>query len=193
MKKLARWLIRLYPHWWRMRYAPEFEALLEDAAVALCDLFSIVWSALEVRMKSTNLPRVVDMACRDIPHGYELESSVELPGEDGRTTLVRSFYRAIDLGDTYITLSHSSRGGEPAQTILINGRKGEVEGDFRTDETEMLILHIDGTIERTEQTVKTCLKYDLIVDRVREKYRSGLSAEDIFRQIRAASDNPLWS
>jgi hypothetical protein len=193
MKTLARWLIRLYPQWWRVRYAPEFEALLEDAAVTPLDVLGIGWTALEVRMKSTHLPRLVTMACRDIPHGYELESSVELPLQDGGKTLVRSFYREIDLGETYVTLSHSSRGGEPAQTILINGRKGEVDGDFRTDETEMLILHIDGTIERTEQTVKTWLKYRTIVDRVREKYRSGQSAEDIFRQMRAASDNPSRS
>ncbi|HTB20969.1 MAG TPA: hypothetical protein VK708_22750 [Bryobacteraceae bacterium] len=193
MKKLAHWLVRLYPRWWQARYAQEFEVLLEDTDVTLCDVIGIVQSALEVRMKPTNLPRIVDMACRDIPHGYELESCVELPGANGGSTLVQSFYREIDLGDTYVTLSHSSRGGEPAQTILINGRKGEVDGDFRTDETEMLILHIDGTIERTEQTVKTWLKYRAIVDRVRDKYRSGQSAEDIFRQIRAASDNPLWS
>ena len=62
----------------------------------------------------------------------------------------------------YVTLNHSSRGAEPAQTVLVFGRKGEVEGDFRTDETEMLVLRPDGTIQRTEQTVKTWLKYDAI-------------------------------
>jgi len=144
-------------------------------------------------MEPTNSPRLVDMKCRDVPHGYELESSVELPREDGSTTLVRSFYREIDLGDTYVTLSHSSRGWEPAQTILVNGRKGEVDGDFRTDETEMLVLHIDGTIERTVQTVKTWLKHRPIMDRLREKFRSGLSTKEIMRQIREASDNPSWS
>jgi hypothetical protein len=56
------------------------------------------------------------------------------------------------------------------------GRKGKVDGDFRTDETEMLTLHADGTVHRTEQTVKTWLKYDTIRDRLREKYRSGMKA-----------------
>jgi len=190
-RRLAQLLIRFYPRWWRTRYDQEFEALLEDAGVTLLDLAGIVRSALEMRMKPTAVPRVVDLACRDIPYGYEINSSVELPLDDGSMLLVRSFYRQIDLGDSYVTMTHSSRGSGPAQTILICGKKGEVDGDFRTDETEMLVLRTDGTVQRTEQTVKTWLKYDTIVDRVREKYRSGLSAEDIFR--RADSDNPLWS
>ncbi len=135
------------------------------------------------------VPRIVDLTSRDIPNGYELQTVVEYPREDGSTMLVRQFHREVDLGDTYITLSHSSRGWEPAQTILICGRKGEVDGDFRTDETEMLILHIDGTVQRTEQTVKTWLKSDAIRQRMRDRYRSGLAAgltpDQIFQQIRA--------
>jgi hypothetical protein len=192
-RRLAQLLIRLYPRQWRARYGQEFDALLEDAGVTLLDLSGIVRSALEMRMKPATFPRVVDLACRDIPCGYEINSSVELPMDDGSMMLVRSFYRQIDLGDSYVTLTHSSRGSGPAQTILICGKKGEVDGDFRTDETEMLVLRTDGTVQRTEQTVKTWLKYDTIVDRVREKYRRGVSAEDIFRRIRADSDNPLWS
>jgi hypothetical protein len=193
MKGLALWFARWYPRQWRARYGREFDALLEDANLTLLDVFGVVRSALEMRMKSTKQPRLLEMACRDIPYGYELESSVELPLENGGTTLVRSFYRQIDLGNSYVTLTHSSRGSGPAQTILICGKKGEVDGDFRTDETEMLVLQADGTVRRTEQTVKTWLKYDVMIDRVREKVRRGLSAEDIFRQIRSESDNPLWS
>jgi hypothetical protein len=186
MKRLARWLTRLYPRPWRARYGQEFDALLEDANLTLLDVFGVVRSALEMRMKSANAPRLLDLECRDIPYGYELQSSVELPYEDGSRMLVRSFYRQIDLGDSYVTLTHSSRGSGPAQTILVSGKKGEVEGDFRTDETEMLVLQADGTVRRTEQTVKTWLKYDAMIGRVREKYRNGLSPDEIFRQIRAS-------
>lgn len=193
LKRLARLVARLYPRQWRARYGPEFDALLEDANLTLLDVFGVVRSALEMRMESPDSPRLLDLACRDLAHGYELESSVELPLQDGRKMLVRSFYRQIDLGDSYLTLTHSSRGSGPAQTILICGKKGEVDGDFRTDDTEMLLLQPDGTVLHTEQTVKTWLKYDAMIDRVREKYRNGQSAEDIFRQMRAESDNPLWS
>jgi hypothetical protein len=193
MKGLALWFARWYPRQWRARYGREFDALLEDANLTVLDVFGVVRSALEMRIKSTCVPRILDMACRDIPHGYELESSVELPLEGGGKILFRSFYRQIDLGDSYVTLTHSSRGSGPAQTILICGKKGEVDGDFRTDETEMLVLQADGTVRRTEQTVKTWLKFDVMIDRVREKYRRGLSAEDIFGQMWSDRDNPLSS
>jgi hypothetical protein len=190
MKRLARWFVRLYPRWWRARYDQEFNALLEDATVNLLDVCGVVRSALEMRMKRATAPRIVDLASRDIPHGYELETAVEYPREDGSRMLVRSFSREIDLGDSYVTLNHWSRGAEPAQTILVYGRKGEVDGDFRTDETEMLVLRADGTVQRTEQTVKTWMKYDAIRDRLRDKYRSGmasgLSPDEIFQKIRAS-------
>jgi hypothetical protein len=140
-------------------------------------------------MNTMSEPHIVNLASRDIPNGYELETAVEYPREDGSTLLVRAFYREIDLGDSYITLNHSTRGFEPAQTILVCGKKGEVDGDFRTDQTEMLILQIDGTVQRTEQTVKTWLKYDAIRDGLREKYRSGMAAglspDEIYRRILA--------
>jgi hypothetical protein len=190
MKRLARWFARLYPRWWRARYDHEFNALLEDASITLLDVFGVVRSALEMRMKATAAPRIVDLASRDIPHGYELEAVVEYPREDGSRMLVRNFSREIDLGDAYVTLNHWSRGMDPAQTVLVYGRKGEVDGDFRTDETEMLVLRADGTVERTEQTVKTWMKYDAIRDRMRDKYRggmaAGLSPDEIFQRIRAS-------
>ena len=73
--------------------------------------------------------------------------------------------------------------------MLVFGRKGEVDGDFRTDKTEMLLLRPDGTIQCTEQTVKTWLKYDAIRDGLRDRYRtgmqSGLTPDEIFQRIRA--------
>lgn len=189
MKKLARWLTRVYPRWWRTRYGREFEALLDDSAISVLDLVGVVRSALEMRMKTTSLPHIVSLASRDIPHGHELESAVELPQPDGSTMLVRNFCREIDLDGSYVTLNHWSRDAQPAQTVLVFGRKGEVEGDFRTDETEMLVLRPDGTIQRTEQTVKTWLKYDAIRDGLRDRYRngmqSGLTPDEIFQRIRA--------
>ena len=166
--------------------------LLQDVNLTWRDVFGLVPPALEMRMKSTIVPRIVELTSRDIPHGYELETVVEYPREDGSKMLVRDFHREIDLGDSYLSLSHSTRGPGPAQTILICGRKGEVDGEFRTDETEMLLLRSDGTVQRTEQTVKTWLKYDAIRDGLRDKYRSGmragLSPDEIFQQIRFASN-----
>jgi hypothetical protein len=140
-------------------------------------------------MSTERRPRVVSLDSRDIPRGYELETRVEVPAEDGSTTLIHTFHREVDFGESYLTVNHRSRGFEPAETVLIFGRKGPVEGDFRSDETEMLVLRIDGTVQRTEQSVKTWLKADEIRERMREKYRAGIAEgrtpDEIFREISA--------
>lgn len=197
MKRLALWIARFYPRWWRSRYGQEFDALIEDTTVTLRDVFGVALSVLEIRVKPTTLPRILNLASRDVPHGYELETAVEYPREDGSTMLVRGFHREIDLGDSYVTLSHTARGSAPAQTILVFGKKGEVDGDFRTDETVMLILHADGTVQRTEQTVKTSLIYDAIRERLRDRYRSGMKAgltsDEIHRRIADDGNLAAWS
>jgi hypothetical protein len=118
MKGLARRIARLYPRHWRLRYGQELDALLEDAPLRWRDLWDVAWSALEMRMKSERVPRIVDLASRDVPGGYELESSVEFPRQGGGTTLVRNFCREIDLGDSCVTLNHWTRGAQPAQTAI---------------------------------------------------------------------------
>jgi hypothetical protein len=197
MKRIALWFSRLYPRWWRSRYGHEFDALIEDTDVSLRDIFGVVLSVLEIRIKSTTVPHIVDLASRDVPHGYELETAVEYPGEDGGTTLVQGFHREVDLGDSYVNVSHVARGSAPAQTILVFGRKGQVDGDFRTDETEMLVLHADGTVQRTEQTVQTWVKWDAIRDRLRDRYRSGMQAgltpDEIQRRIQDDGNLSAWS
>ena len=82
MKRLAHWLARLYPRQWRARYGEEFDALLEDADLTWRDIFGVLMSALEMRMKSTPVPRIVELASRDVQHGYELETTVEYPCDD---------------------------------------------------------------------------------------------------------------
>ena len=191
MKQLARLMAKLYPPEWRRRYGREFSTLLSDVHISWSDLLDIAFSAFRIRIDTMPTPKIVSLVSRDIPHGTELESTVELPGNNDSTILVRDFFRELDFGDTYVTLRHWSRGDGPAQTILIVGKKGEIESDFRTDETEMLVLQPDGTVRRTEQTVKTSLKYETIRNRLRNKYRAGMKAgltpDEIYRQIVAAT------
>lgn len=199
MRTIARFFAALYPRRWRARYGPEFDALLEDVKLTWRDVFGVALSALGENYMSEPAvrPRIVDLISRDIPHGYELETAVEYPREDGSTMLVRGFCREVDLGDSYVTLNHTSRGSEPAQTILVFGRKGEIDGDFRNDETDMLVLRPDGSVHRTEQAVKTWLKYDGLRDRLRDRYRSGMRAgqtpDQIRRQIEEEGTLQGWS
>ena len=134
------------------------------------------------------LPRIIDLKDRDVPNGYELETAIEHTQPDGSIALVRQVFREIDLGDTYLTIDHMSRDREGAQTFLVFGTKGEVAGDFRTDRTEMIELRADGTVRRSEQTVKTWMTHEPIRECLRARYRegmaAGLSPNEVCQEIR---------
>ena len=129
-------------------------------------------------MSESPLPpmRILDLQFRDIPNGYESETVLEMATSEGGKRVVREFWRHQDFGDSYLTVRHAVRGRASAQTFLVCGKKGEVEGEFRTDRTEMLVLEPDGTVSRTEQTVKTWLKGDAIREKVAGWYRDGREA-----------------
>jgi hypothetical protein len=57
MKRIVRFLIRLYPAWWRRRYGGEMEALLEDSGS--CDAWDLFRGAMEIQMKTWTFRRVV--------------------------------------------------------------------------------------------------------------------------------------
>ncbi|PWU07500.1 MAG: hypothetical protein C5B51_09930 [Terriglobia bacterium] len=131
--------------------------------------------------------RILDLQWREAAGGHEFESTIEISRPDGSKSIVREYWREIDLGDSYMTVRHAVRDAAPAQTFFIYGRKGEVQGDFRTDRTEMLTLQTDGSVRRTEQTVKTWLKGDAMRAKIAAWYRdgteAGLTADEIFRLI----------
>ena len=205
MKRLARHLARLYPRPWRVRYGREFEALLEDANLTWRDLGDVIAEALRMRLRTWNpsntpqgendtmdqqatLLRVIDLKDRNIPHGYDFETTIEQTRADGSKTLVRQFFRELDFGGSYLTVNHLSRDSEAAQTFIVSGTKGEVTGDFRTDRTEMVVLHADGTVHRSEQTVKTWMKHETIREKLRATYRNGLRAglspDQVYQKLR---------
>lgn len=196
VKCFARLLARLYPREWRARYGREFDGLLEDMDLTGLDLVGLVQGALQTYRKSRGencameeqlaLSQVVGVERREVPHGYEMETVMEYSRSDGSKTTVRRFFREVDFGDTYVNLQHLTRGSEPAQTIIVSGTKGEVDGAFRTDRTEMLVLHADGTVSRSEQIVKTWVTAEPIREKLLEDYRralaSGQSTTDYYRE-----------
>jgi hypothetical protein len=50
MKRFFRLAVRLYPSWWRQRYAREFEALLEDVKPGWYELFDVINGALTMQI-----------------------------------------------------------------------------------------------------------------------------------------------
>jgi uncharacterized protein involved in exopolysaccharide biosynthesis len=59
MKRILRFLARLYPPSWRKRYGAEFEALLEDATPSARDAFDVFWGALKMQMTTWSLGRIM--------------------------------------------------------------------------------------------------------------------------------------
>jgi hypothetical protein len=49
MRTLLRWAARLYPATWRLRYAAEFDALLDDISPSLGDLCGVLRDVLRER------------------------------------------------------------------------------------------------------------------------------------------------
>jgi hypothetical protein len=131
--------------------------------------------------------RIIDLQWRETAHGYESEAVFEMTRSDGSKSLRREFWHHVDLGNSYVTVRHASRDSAPSETSLVIGKKGEVEGQYRNDHTEMLILQPDGNVRRTEQTVKTWLKADAMWDKVAAWYRDGTAAgmtpDQIYRLI----------
>ena len=63
MKRVLKWLARLYPSVWRNRYGAEFEALLDDRAPRLRDTFDVLLGALKMQMSTLSFVRITLASC----------------------------------------------------------------------------------------------------------------------------------
>ena len=61
MRRIARFLIRLYPANWRARYGEEFEALLEDSSPGWPGIFDLVKGAIKMQLSVPAFPKLALM------------------------------------------------------------------------------------------------------------------------------------
>ena len=112
----------------------------------------IYFCEMDVQPAAAPLPPrpycLIDFETRDIPHGMEVETAVEFTRTDGSRSLQRGFVRRIDLGDSDVTFLHMASGTGPATTMIVSRKKGHIEGDFRHDEFEFVMLQPDDTAHR---------------------------------------------
>jgi uncharacterized protein involved in exopolysaccharide biosynthesis len=59
MKRVLRFLVRLYPAWWRRRYGKELESLLEDSGSGWRDVRDLLRAAMEMQMSKWSFGRIV--------------------------------------------------------------------------------------------------------------------------------------
>jgi len=58
MKRMLKFLARLYPSSWRERYAAEFEALLEEKPARARDVFDVILGALRMQLSTWSFVRI---------------------------------------------------------------------------------------------------------------------------------------
>ena len=63
MRRILKFLARLYPSDWRTRYGVEYEALLEDRTPRVGDVFDVFWGALKMQMTAWSFVRIVLPCC----------------------------------------------------------------------------------------------------------------------------------
>ena len=59
MKRILKWLARLYPSTWRKRYGAEYEALLEQNKPRAGDVVDVLWGAFKMQMTTWSFVRTV--------------------------------------------------------------------------------------------------------------------------------------
>lgn len=91
MRRLVRLAARLYPSWWRRRYAAEFEALLEDVNPGWRELADILIGALEMQLRTlATIPAVCALAgaiaggfaAMLVPEVYAASATIRLTAPD---------------------------------------------------------------------------------------------------------------
>jgi hypothetical protein len=78
MRRVTRFLARLYPSTWRKRYGAEFDALLEDASPKPRDTFDILWGAFKMQTTTWTFLRIM-LACALTGLLASLTISITLP------------------------------------------------------------------------------------------------------------------
>ena len=62
MKRILKFLARLYPSGWHNRYGAELDALLEDGEPRTRDAFDVLWGAIKMQMTTWSFVRIT-LAC----------------------------------------------------------------------------------------------------------------------------------
>ena len=96
------------------------------------------------------IPKVLSYIETAIPHGTEYRAEMEMPDAQGNPIHVKQFMRKIDMGDAYTVLMHMTRGTEPAHVMLTTGIKGNIDGEYRIDQVELVMLGSDGSVTKME-------------------------------------------
>jgi len=145
MKCLLRLAARLYPSWWRRRYASEFEALIEDVKPGWRELLDVLNGAIAMQIRTLGLIPVFcalagiavgGLVAIRMPELYAASATIRLKGPDSadaesalaqrlaeleaselqRTTVIFMPHRG-DSTQTTVRLTYMDRNPAQAQRV----------------------------------------------------------------------------
>ncbi len=109
MRRLVRLVARLYPVWWRRRYASEFDALLDDLRPGWRDVLDVTRGAITMQVRTLGVPVVLaltgaiagGLVAMQTPSVYAASATISVPIKDssGKDALLPQKLRAtLDTG-----------------------------------------------------------------------------------------------
>jgi hypothetical protein len=93
---------------------------------------------------------------RDADDGPEYIAHLEVTDEAGKTHAAKAFMKRTDHPDNSYTVTHRMSFNDIAGgTLIMSGKKGEVNGDYRIDKMQITVIDDAGTVQRSpEQQVR---------------------------------------
>jgi len=119
MRRIFRLAARLYPTWWRQRYASEFEALLEDVDPGWREFFDVIHGALAMQVTTLGTISVVCALAGAIVGGVIAARTPESFGSSA-TVCLRA-QTSQELRASLGKALHASGGINRATTVTLLG------------------------------------------------------------------------
>jgi uncharacterized protein involved in exopolysaccharide biosynthesis len=190
MRRIVRFLARLYPKSWRKRYGAEFDALLEDATPSPRDAFDVSWGAFKMQMTTWSFSRIT-LACTvagvlvaaavyfAMPVHYLSQSFIVVTPADGATHQMINLQRTIlSQGSlTSIIQKHNLYPRERARMPL-----DDVIERMRSN----IILHPNPPVPWDRDTVTFRIEFDYSDPRVAQQVNSELVSRFMEGNLRNA-------
>lgn len=133
-----KFLIKLYPAWWRRRYGRELEALLEDSGS--CDAWDLFRAAMEMQMKTWSFARIVTVCgiagvlvagamAFSMPYRYRSTATLKMePYSEAFERLAQAAFTRQELTNVIdnFNLYTRARRSMPMEEVIDDVMRGEI-------------------------------------------------------------------
>jgi len=177
MKRILKFLARLYPSDWRKRYGVEYEALLEDKAPRVGDVFDVFWGALKMQMTAWSFVRIV-LPCSVGGVIVAVAISFAIPAHYVSQTIVMAILPLNDgVCGNQNNLPAALRGAKPGfcveEAIFDRSRKFLKEEGF-SREFLASVIHRESLYERERGR----MPFDAVIDEMQRNIHVSSSEKE---------------